>query len=170
MPRLTSALAYANRELQDFDEVIRLDTEALEQARVGDLPQAATGALANLVLDHTLCGRLDAAQACLDEAQGRATEGGWLVWQEELRALTATAEFRLARGETQAASDNARRLLEKATRHGTAAYAVLAHRVLAEAGLADGHGDQARAHLSAAFEQLERRPAPLLAWRARARG
>ncbi len=166
LPRLANNVGWIHRELQDLQGAITHDLQGLEIARQERLPEAEASALLNLAIDHTLAG--DAEQAAAAFAGVPRERETWFGWFHEIRLAAALAERRLRLGELDAAADEARRLLEAATRLEARTYVVTAHVLLAEVARARGEPGVSAVHLVGAIEQLQGVNAPLVAWKAHA--
>jgi len=166
LPRLTSHLGWAHRELGALARARELDAEAVRLARERPVWGPEPEVLLNLCVDDVREGRAEEASALLAELHARAAENPWLRWLSELRLAAATAEHWAARGDPARADEEASRLAEIAQRLGSRDYACAAERLRGGAALARGGGlEEAAARLGAALAELRAFPAPLEAWK-----
>jgi ATP/maltotriose-dependent transcriptional regulator MalT len=92
----------------------------------------------------------------------------WLRWRFDLRRQEALTRYWVERGNISEAHTRARALLETARYYEAHKYIALAHMLCAETAMASGQSDIAENEIEAAVEELERYPAPLVAWKAQA--
>jgi tetratricopeptide (TPR) repeat protein len=81
------------------------------------------------------------------------------------RSQARAAEYWLARGDLERASEEADLLLSNSTQHGPPKYVGVAHKILAEIAMARGDLARAETELTAALEPFQTRPAPLITWK-----
>jgi tetratricopeptide (TPR) repeat protein len=166
-PRLVSHMGWVHRELQALERARELDARALRIARENPSPWTPESeALINLCVDEVRAGRPDQASELLAGLEAASQQGVWLHWLNQLRLAAAAAEHWAARGDFDAATAKADRLLEIARPLHALSYCCAAERVRAEAALHTGAGtERAAERLGAALAELEAFPAPLEGWK-----
>jgi tetratricopeptide (TPR) repeat protein len=165
--RLLGQVGWLHRELQDFERARELDREAVRVAReTGARWAPEPDALLSLFLDDARSGAATAeaaeARALFEQAASDRTLVGWFF---EIRKESAFAEHYAGREEWAAVREHAQRLLRAASEKGTPTYGVMAHKLLADAALAEGRPKDAEASIETALDLLRVHPCPLIAWR-----
>jgi tetratricopeptide (TPR) repeat protein len=168
LPRLASHVGWVHRELEDFDEAITHDREAVTLAREFNVAAAEVDALLNLGLDYSAAGRFPEAEGILMGLESRARGSDWFGWLHEIRLQGALAEHWMARGNRERSARYASRLLALAKPRGGQVYVATAHRILFDAALAAGDRARALEHAAAAASVLARQPVPNFGWRLQA--
>lgn len=165
LPRLASHVGWVHRELEDFDEAIAHDREAVALARECRVGAAEVDALLNLGLDYSRAGRYPEAEEILTGLEARARGSHWFGWLHEIRLRSALAEHWMARGDRERSAKNAAGLLALAEPRGGQVYVATAHRILFDAAFAAGDRAGALDHANAAAAVLARQPIPNYGWR-----
>jgi tetratricopeptide (TPR) repeat protein len=165
--RLVGQLGWLHRELQDFERARELDREAVKVAReTGARWSPEPDALLSLFLDDARSGRssaeADDARALFAQASSERTLMGWFF---EIRRVNALAEHHASRSEWAEVRAHAQALLVAASDKGTPTYGITAHKLLAEAALAEGRLDEAEVSVETALDLLRVHPCPLVGWR-----
>lgn len=102
------------------------------------------------------------AFALADEWQARVS---WWHWLLRVRLDAHRAQRALARGDLDAAERHARATLERATHYGSAKYAAIAQRAMAEVACERGEFSRAAAELEQGLAWLARAPNSLSGWK-----
>ncbi|MEP6742319.1 MAG: hypothetical protein ABJB61_07450, partial [bacterium] len=166
-PRMPNCLGWLHRELQDFDGALKHDQEGLEVARQYHVLEAEANSLINLGIDHTYAGKAEETVAAFRETHDIFKRDAWFRWRYNIRLEAATAWHWLRQGDAdlEKAGEAARRLLDTANQYEVHKYIAEAHRLNAQIAMAANDPATAEAEFTAALEELDRYPAPLVAWR-----
>ncbi len=159
-------LGMVHREIEDFHGAWQADREAIDLARTGEvgvhwMPIVCS----SYALDAAALGRLDDAEAYIEEAQRALAEGPNRA--DFLQEVThAEGRVLLALGRTAEARDTATILSEMVAATGTLHWRVSALLLRADATLALGDAEGAAPAYAAAAEEAERQGRPPALWRA----
>jgi tetratricopeptide (TPR) repeat protein len=164
-PRMPNCIGWLHRELQDFEGAQRHNREGLEIARQYNVLEAEANSLINLGIDHTVEGKPQETIAAFRETRDIFKRDAWFRWRYNIRLEAATAWHWLRQGDLEKAGEFTQRLLDTANQHEVHKYIAEAHRLKAQIALAADDPAGAEAELAAALEELQRFPAPLIAWR-----
>jgi tetratricopeptide (TPR) repeat protein len=164
-PRMPNCLGWLHRELQDFDGALKHDQEGLNVGRQYHVLEAEANSLINLGIDHTFDGKPEETVSAFRETREIFKRDAWFRWRYNIRLEAATAWHWLRQGDLEKAGEFAQRLLDTATKHEAHKYIAEAHRLKAQIALAASDAGTAKAEVTAALEELERYPAPLVQWR-----
>ncbi|MGI9065044.1 MAG: serine/threonine-protein kinase PknK [Pyrinomonadaceae bacterium] len=164
-PRMPNCLGWLHRELQDFDGALKHDQEGLRVARQYHVLEAEANSLINLGIDHTYDGKTEETVAAFRETHEIFERDAWFRWRYNIRLEAATAWHWLRQGDLEKAGEFAQRLLDTAKEHEVHKYIAEAHRLKAQIAIAASDPATAETEFAAALDELERHPAPLVAWR-----
>ena len=165
IPRMQVFVGWLYTELQDYETAVELTLAGIRSARdVGQHHPEGHGHLSLGIL-YTALGQLDRVQEHLDEAGRLFDRDDFFRWRFKLKLDGARAAYGLALGDLDAASTWATRSLESSVRTDSYKYATDAHRLLADVARLDGRPEDARQHLKAGLETLERHPCPIEEWK-----
>lgn len=167
-PRMPNCIGWMHRELQDFEGAHKHDQEGLEVARQYHVLEAEANSLINLGIDHTLEGKPDETVSAFHKTREIFERDAWFRWRYSIRLEAATAWHWLRQGDLDQAREFAQRLLDTASHHEVHKYIAEAHRLRAQIAIAADDPAAAQAEFAAALDELQRYPAPLVAWRTHA--
>ncbi len=154
-----------HRELQDFEGALKHDQEGLRVARQYHVLEAEANSLINLGIDHTNEGKAEETISAFRETRDIFERDAWVRWRYNIRLEAATAWHWLRQGDLEKAREFAQRLLDTANQYEAHKYVAEAHRLKAQIAIAASDRATAEAELAAALDELQRYPAPLVAWR-----
>jgi tetratricopeptide (TPR) repeat protein len=164
-PRMPNCIGWMHRELQDFDGAFKHDQEGLNVARQYHVLEAEANSLINLGIDHTNQGESEETISAFRETHEIFERDAWFRWRYNIRLEAATAWYWLRGGDTNQAREFADRLLETASEYEVHKYVAEAHRLKAKIAIATGDLYAAEREFSAALDELQRYPAPLVEWK-----
>jgi serine/threonine protein kinase/tetratricopeptide (TPR) repeat protein len=164
-PRMPNCLGWLYRELQDFDGALKHDQEGLRVARQYHVLEAEANSLINLGIDHTYSGKAEETAAAFRETRDIFKRDAWFRWRYNIRLEAASAWHWLRQGDLGKAGEFAQQLLDTAKQHEVHKYIAEAHRLKAQIAIAAADPATAETEFAAALEELQRYPAPLVAWR-----
>ncbi|MEP6636859.1 MAG: hypothetical protein ABJB97_09055, partial [Acidobacteriota bacterium] len=164
-PRMPNCIGWMHRELQDFEGALKHDQEGLRVARQYHVLEAEANSLINLSIDHTYEGKAEETISAFRETRDIFERDAWFRWRYSIRLEAATAQHWLRQGDLEKAGEFAQRLLDTANQYEVHKYIAEAHRLRAQIAIAASDPDAAEAEVAAALEELQRYPAPLVAWR-----
>ena len=164
-PRMPNCIGWMYRELQDFEGALKYDQEGLRVARQYHVLEAEANSLINLGIDHTNEGKTEETISAFRETHEIFERDAWFRWRYNIRLEAATAWYWLRQGDTRQAGEFAQRLLVNATEYEVHKYIAEAHRLKAQIAIVLGDPATAEAEFTAALDELERYPAPLVAWK-----
>jgi tetratricopeptide (TPR) repeat protein len=164
-PRMPNCLGWLHRELQDFDGALKHDQEGLRVGRQYHVLEAEANSLINLGIDHTYGGKAEETVAAFRETREIFKRDAWFRWRYNIRLEAATAWHWLRQGDLEKAGEYAQRLLDTAAQHEVHKYIAEAHRLKAQIAIAASDPATAEKEFAAALDELQRHPAPLVAWR-----
>ncbi|HKS27486.1 MAG TPA: AAA family ATPase, partial [Pyrinomonadaceae bacterium] len=168
-PRMPNCVGWIYRELQDFERAIEHDERGLRVGREINVLEAQANSLINLGIDRGRAGlESESTMDAFREVEAIFQKDSWFRWRYSIRLQAGKSEHALAAGDTDAAEEHARRLLEVATQYGARKYKAVAHKLLSEVSDARGDVAAAEAELSSALAELETHPVPVVAWKAHA--
>ncbi|MGH9969869.1 MAG: serine/threonine-protein kinase PknK [Pyrinomonadaceae bacterium] len=167
-PRMPNCIGWLHRELEDFEGALEHDLEGLKVARQYHVLEAEANSLINLSIDHTFMGKDEETQSAFREVRDIFERDAWFRWRYNIRLEAATARHWLRQGDLERAGEFAQRLLDTANQHEVHKYIAEAHRLRAQIAIAAGDPATAEAEFTAALDELQRYPAPLVAWRTHA--
>ncbi|MDQ3665293.1 MAG: protein kinase [Acidobacteriota bacterium] len=164
-PRMPNCIGWMHRELQDFEGALRYDQEGLQVARQFHVLEAEANSLINLSIDHTYGGKPEETIAAFRETREIFERDAWFRWRYNIRLEAATAWHWLRQGDLEKAGEFAQRLLDTANQHEVHKYTAEAHRLRARIAIAASDPATAETEFAAALDEVQRYPAPLVAWR-----
>lgn len=164
-PRMPNCIGWMHRELQDFDGAFKHDREGLRVARQYHVLEAEANSLINLGIDHTNEGKTEETISAFRETHEIFERDAWFRWRYNIRLEAATAWHWLRQGDAKQAGEFAQRLLDTATEHEVHKYIAEAHRLKAQIAIALGDSAAAEQEFTAALEEMNRYPAPLVEWK-----
>lgn len=164
-PRMPNCIGWLHRELQDFEGAIKHNEEGLRVARQYNVLEAQANSLINLGIDHINEGKPEETVSAFDQTREIFERDDWFRWRYNIRLEAATAWHWLRQGDLERAGEFAQRLLDTANHHEVHKYIAEAHRLKAKIAIATGDPATAEKEFAAAFDELQRYPAPLIAWR-----
>ncbi len=164
-PRMPNCLGWLHRELQDFEGALKHNREGLRVAREFHVLEAEANSLINLGIDHTYGGKHEETAAAFSETREIFERDAWFRWRYNIRLEAATAWHWRRQGDLEKAGEYAQRLLDTATEHEVHKYIAEAHRLKAKIASDAGDPAAAETEFAAALDELQRYPAPLVAWR-----
>ncbi|MFZ0060733.1 MAG: protein kinase [Pyrinomonadaceae bacterium] len=164
-PRMPNCIGWMHRELQDFEGALKYDQEGLRVARQYHVLEAEANSLINLGIDHTIAGRPDETASAFSETRNIFEHDAWFRWRYNIRLEAATGWHWLRQGDVEKADEFARRLLDTANEHEVHKYIAEAHRLEAQIAIVRGDFDNAVKAFTAGLAELDKYPAPLVAWR-----
>jgi tetratricopeptide (TPR) repeat protein/tRNA A-37 threonylcarbamoyl transferase component Bud32 len=164
-PRMPNCIGWLHRELQDFEGAQKHNREGLEIARQYHVLEAEANSLINLGIDHTFEGKPQETIAAFRETREIFERDAWFRWRYNIRLEAATAWHWLRQGDLEQAREFAQRLLAAASGYEVHKYIAEAHRLKAHIAIAANDPDGAEVEFAAALDELQRHPAPLIAWR-----
>ncbi len=167
-PRLPNCIGWLHRELHDLEGALKDDQEGLEVGRQHSVLEAQANSLINLGCDYTQTGAADRVAPSFREVEDIFARDAWFRWRYNIRLQAGTAALALKEGRLDDAFADATRLRESAERYEAGKYVAVAHNLMAAASRRRGDIQTAIAHLHSAREQLQRNPAPLVAWKTHA--
>ncbi len=165
LPRMPNCIGWMHRELEDLEGALKYDQEGLRVARQYHVLEAEANSLINLGIDHTLDGKPEETISAFRETQEIFERDAWFRWRYNIRLEAATASHWLRQGDPEKAGEFAQRLLDTATEHEVHKYIAEAHRIKAQIAIATNNIPVAEAGFTAALDELQRYPAPLVTWR-----
>jgi tetratricopeptide (TPR) repeat protein len=164
-PRMPNCIGWLHRELQNFEGAQKHNREGLEIARQYHVLEAEANSLINLGIDHTYEGKPEETVAAFRETRDIFERDAWFRWRYNIRLEAATAWHWLRQGDLEKAGEFAQRLLNTANQYEVHKYIAEAHRLRAQIAIAANDPATAEAEFAAALDELQRYPAPLVAWR-----
>lgn len=164
-PRMPNCIGWLHRELQDFEGAQKYNRQGLEIARQYNVLEAEANSLINIGIDHTFAGKPQETIAAFRETRDIFERDAWFRWRYNIRLEAATAWHWHRQGDHEQAANFAQRLLDTASEHGVHKYIAEAHRLKAQIAIAANDQAGAELEFAAALEELQRYPAPLVAWR-----
>ena len=164
-PRMPNCIGWMHRELQDFEGALKHNQEGLRVARQYHVLEAEANSLINLGIDHTVGGRFEETASAFNETRDIFKRDAWFRWRYSIRLEAATAWHWLRQGDLEKAEEFADRLLETAGQYEVHKYIAEAHRLKAKIATAANDLDAAAAEFATGLAELERHPAPFVAWR-----
>jgi tetratricopeptide (TPR) repeat protein len=164
-PRMPNCIGWMHRELQDFEGALKHDQEGLRVARQYHVLEAEANSLINLSIDHTYGGNAEETISAFRETREIFERDAWFRWRYNIRLEAATAWHWLRQSDLEKAAEFARRLLDTANQHEVHKYMAEAHRLKAQIAIAANDSAAAEVEFAAALDELQRYPAPLVAWR-----
>jgi tetratricopeptide (TPR) repeat protein len=164
-PRMPNCIGWLHRELQDFEGAQKHNREGLEIARQYHVLEAEANSLINLGIDHTFEGKPQETIAAFRETREIFERDAWFRWRYNIRLEAATAWHWLRQGDLEQAREFAQRLLAAASGYEVHKYIAEAHRLKAHIAIAANDPAGAEVEFAAALDELQRNPAPLIAWR-----
>jgi len=164
-PRMPNCIGWMHRELQDFEGALKHDQEGLRVARQYHVLEAEANSLINLGIDHTYGGNAEETISSFRETREIFERDAWFRWRYNIRLEAATAWHWLRQGDLQQAGSFAQQLLDTANQYEANKYISEAHRLKAQIAVAANDPAVAESEFAAALEELDRYPAPLVAWR-----
>jgi serine/threonine protein kinase/tetratricopeptide (TPR) repeat protein len=164
-PRMPNCIGWMHRELQDFEGALKHDQEGLRVGRHYHVLEAEANSLINLAIDHTYEGKAEETISAFRETREIFKRDAWFRWRYNIRLEAATAWHWLRQGNLEKAAEFAQRLLDTANQHEVHKYIAEAHRLKAQIAVAASDPPTAEAEFAAALDELDRYPAPLVAWR-----
>jgi serine/threonine protein kinase/tetratricopeptide (TPR) repeat protein len=164
-PRIPNCIGWIHRELQDFEGALKYDQEGLQVGREFQVLEAEANSLINLGIDHTHAGRSEKTVAAFRQAREIFRRDKWFRWRYNIRLEAATAEHWLRQGDLAQARTFTDRLLATASENGARKYIAVAHKLMAQAAIAEGNFQAAASYLQAALEELEKYPVPVMKWK-----
>jgi serine/threonine protein kinase/tetratricopeptide (TPR) repeat protein len=164
-PRMPNCIGWMHRELQDFEGALKHDQEGLRVARQYHVLEAEANSLINLSIDHTYGGDTEKTTSAFRETREIFERDAWFRWRYSIRLEAATAWYWLRQGDLEKAGEFAERLLDTATQHEVHKYIAEARRLRAKIAIAANDSLMAEVEFAAALDELQRYPAPLVAWR-----
>jgi tetratricopeptide (TPR) repeat protein len=164
-PRMPNCIGWMHRELQDFEGALKYDQEGLRVARQYHVLEAEANSLINLGIDHTIAGKPDETASAFNETRNVFEHDAWFRWRYNIRLEAATGWHWLRQGDVEKADEYARRLLDTANEHEVHKYIAEAHRLEAQIAIVRGDFDSAVKAFNTGLAELEKYPAPLVAWR-----
>lgn len=164
-PRMPNCIGWMHRELEDFAGAFKYDQEGLKVARQYHVLEAEANSLINLGIDHTYEGKPEETASMFRETRDIFERDAWFRWRYNIRLEAATAWHWLRQGNLEKATEFAQRLFDTASEHGVHKYMAEAYRLKARIAVAANDPTTAAAEFAAALDELERYPAPLVAWR-----
>jgi tetratricopeptide (TPR) repeat protein len=165
LPRLPNCIGWIHRELQDFEGALRWNQQSVEISRSYDDDEAEANSLINLGDRYIHQGGGETTLSTSREAEAYFDQDRFTRWRSNIRRQAGASEHWLSRGDLDRAEEHARRLLEAATHYEARKYIAISHKLLAEVATSRGDLTDAEVNLAAAFDQLQRYPAPLVAWK-----
>ncbi len=164
-PRMPNCIGWMHRELQDFEGALKHDQEGLRVARQYHVLEAEANSLINLSIDHTHEGKAEETMSTFGEIRDIFKRDAWFRWRYNIRLEAATAWHWLRQGDLEQAGEFAQRLLDTANKHEVHKYIAEAHRLRAQIAVAASDPATAESEIVDALDELQRYPAPLVAWR-----
>jgi len=164
-PRMPNCIGWLHRELQDFEGAIKHNEEGLRIARQYNVLEAQANSLINLGIDHINKGTPEETVSAFNQTREIFERDAWFRWRYNIRLEAATAWHWLRQGDLDQAREFTQRLLDTATHHEVHKYIAEAHRLKAKIALATSDSGTAETEFAAALDELQRYPAPLIAWR-----
>jgi tetratricopeptide (TPR) repeat protein len=164
-PRMPNCIGWLHREMQDFEGAQKRNLEGLMVARQYHVLEAEANSLINLGIDHIHAGKPDETISAFRETREIFERDAWFRWRYSIRLEAATARLWLGQGDLEKAREFASRLLQTATKHGVHKYIAEAHRLTAQIAMAEDNAAEAERAFDAALAELQKYPAPLVAWR-----
>ena len=165
LPRMPNCIGWMHRELEDLEGALKYDQEGLRVARQHHVLEAEANSLINLGIDHTYEGKPEETISAFRETHEIFARDAWFRWRYSIRLEAATASHWLHQGDPEKAGEFAQRLLDAANQHEVHKYIAEAHRLKARIAIAANDPAIAEAEFAAALDELQRYPAPLVAWR-----
>ena len=164
-PRMPNCIGWLHRELQDFEGAIKHNEEGLRVARQYNVLEAQANSLINLGIDHINEGKPEETLSAFNQTREIFERDAWFRWRYNIRLEAATAWHWLRQGDLDQAREFAQRLLDTAKHHEVHKYIAEAHRLKAKIAIATSDPTRAETEFAAALDELQRYPAPLIAWR-----
>ena len=164
-PRMPNCIGWLHREMQDFEGAQKRNLEGLMVARQYHVLEAEANSLINLGIDHIHAGKPEETMSAFQETREIFERDAWFRWRYSIRLEAATARLWLGQGELEKAREFASRLLQTARKHGVHKYIAEAHRLTAQIAMAEDNNAEAETAFDASLAELQKYPAPLIAWR-----
>ena len=164
-PRMPNCIGWLHRELQDFEGARKHNEEGLRVARQYNVLEAQANSLINLGIDHINKGKPEETVSAFDQTREIFERDAWFRWRYNIRLEAATAWHWLRQGDLERAGEFVQRLLDTANHHEVHKYIAEAHRLKAKIAIATSDPATAETEFAVALEELQRHPAPLIAWR-----
>jgi tetratricopeptide (TPR) repeat protein len=164
-PRMPNCIGWIHRELQDFDAALEYDQQGLAVGREHHVLEAEANSLINLGFDHIHANQREETLLVFNEVEDIFRRDAWFRWRWYIRLQAGTAEHWLSQGDAEKAREFAVRLLDTATQYQAHKYIAVAHKLMAQVAVANGDRAEAEKQFEAAFEELLKYPAPLVAWK-----
>jgi tetratricopeptide (TPR) repeat protein len=164
-PRMPNCVGWIYREMQDFDRAIKYDMQGFDIGRHHNVLEAQANSLINLGIDYRHSGEGVKTLAVFHQVERIFERDAWFRWRYNIRLQAGKCEDSLARGDVDAAYENANRLLEIATRYEARKYIAVAHNLLAQIAVARGNPIEAESELNVALAELRLYPVPIVEWK-----
>ncbi|HEY0764409.1 MAG TPA: protein kinase [Pyrinomonadaceae bacterium] len=167
-PRFPNCIGWIYRELYDFESAHKYNEEGIDVSRLHHVMEAEANSLINRGIDCTHAGNHEQTAVAFHEVRDIFERDAWFRWRYNIRLEAAMAEHWLKKGDLEKASEFVERLYATATEHEVHKYIAVAHHLRAKVALAANNLTEAEKNFDAALEELERYPAPLVAWKVHA--
>jgi tetratricopeptide (TPR) repeat protein len=165
LAKILNCIGWIYRELENFEEAAKYDTESLEVARANKVREAETNALINLGYDCTQAADPEKARSSFEKARAILEVEVWSRWIFQIRLFAGQATHHVFQRQWEEAERYATLLFESANRYEARKYVAIADRLLAEVAIARGDLAKAEVHLNAAVNRLAAYPVPFVEWR-----
>ncbi len=165
LPRLPNSIGWLHRELQDWDEALRLDAENVPLAQELDMAEGEANAHVNLAHDYLTLGESDRAYEHLLKAEQLHQQDVWFRWRYNIRLQSEFAHYWMTKGDLQQSRQHAQQCLEQAQRTRSNKYVAWAHKLLGDLAALDDEIPAAQQQFEAALETLSRYPCPTIEWK-----
>jgi serine/threonine protein kinase/tetratricopeptide (TPR) repeat protein len=164
-PRMPNCIGWIHRELQDFAGAFKFDQEGFEIGHDCHVLEAEANSLINLGIDYTHAGNPEETVSAFHQVRDIFERDAWFRWRYNIRLHAAMAEHALHQGETKKGREITDQLLATATKCEVHKYIAVAHQLMARIAVAEGDPAAAESEFGAALEEIEKFPAPLVAWK-----
>jgi tetratricopeptide (TPR) repeat protein len=166
LSRVPNGCGWVWREIGNLGKAIEFNNGSVEFSRRIKAAEAESNALINLVYDYLLAGEPGKAAGALESVRPLYERERWNRWRfYEIRHQAAEAELRIVEGKLDRAGENARVLLDNATKYGVPKYIATGRRLLGEIAALSGDHNTAEDELTRSLEPFAAHPMPLIEWR-----
>jgi tetratricopeptide (TPR) repeat protein len=167
-PRFPNCIGWIYRELYDFESAHKYNEDGIDVSRLHHVMEAEANSLINRGIDFTHEGNHEQTAVAFHEVRDIFERDAWFRWRYNIRLEAAMAEHWLKKGDLEKAREFVERLFATATEHEVHKYIAVAHHLRAKVSLAANDLSDAEKNFDLALAELERYPAPLVAWKVHA--
>ena len=164
LPRLPNTRGWLFREMQDFDQAIRLNTEGVDMAAEMGFSEGTANSHIQLAGVYSTLGDVERASAHLIQAKPLLDKDQWFRWSYTCRYEAEVARCRLLERNVKVAKSHALALLKLAKSTRKTKHIALGHKLLGDIERVEGREERAGPEYRRALRVLSQRPIPTAEW------